>query len=221
MIKKRTDSAWGDVVDFWKCTAETCRVCLSILTESCTGELVFTELSRVSKWLKRFYNKRWLSLKSIICGPGSHDFVRFFLSDDDLGKSDSSSGSMDSFQVGPALSARCSHIHYIITQSWSTKPLFLTEAVSSKTASFPQTFGLNLGFKVTGYTPNFSGIHLLLQLRSEMEHRPVVVQLTTIKMHFYNMTFFIQFNFGFHPKNQPSKLNIWLLNIHPTTSKEK
>lgn len=39
----------------------------------------------------------------------STDSLHFPL-DDDLGKSDSSSGSMDSFQVGPPLSAGCSHL---------------------------------------------------------------------------------------------------------------
>lgn len=43
-----------------------------------------------------------------------HNFL-YFPPDDDLGKSDSSSGSMDSFQVGPTSSAGCSHIRYIIT----------------------------------------------------------------------------------------------------------
>lgn len=42
----------------------------------------------------------------------SNDSLHFPL-DDDLGKSDSSSGSMDSFQVGPTLSAGCSHLVHL------------------------------------------------------------------------------------------------------------
>ena len=56
--------------------------------------------------------------------PASNYFL-FVPVDDDLGKSDSSSGSMDSFQVGPTFSARCSHFQYIITRSCSIKSLFL------------------------------------------------------------------------------------------------
>lgn len=52
--------------------------------------------------------------------------------DDDLGKSDSSSGSMDSFQVGPTFSAGCSHILHILTWSCSIKSLFLIEVVRQR-----------------------------------------------------------------------------------------
>lgn len=91
--------------------------------------------------------------------PASNDFLYFPL-DDDLGKSDSSSGSMDSFQVGPTLSAGSSHNRYIIA-SWSCsiKSLFLIEVVRGRR---PQTCGLNLDLRVTGYTPNLSVIHLFL-----------------------------------------------------------
>lgn len=66
---------------------------------------------------------------------GSNKFLNF-LSDDDLGKSDSSSsGSMDSFQVGLTF-----YTCYIICLT-TIKPLFLTEAVSL--LPFYQTFGLN------------------------------------------------------------------------------
>lgn len=51
--------------------------------------------------------------------PSAHWFIVFIFSDDDLGKSDSSSGSMDSIQVGPAFSAGSSrrfHLHVSLSQ---------------------------------------------------------------------------------------------------------
>lgn len=51
------------------------------------------------------------ALQSLAC-LASNDSLYFPL-DDDLGKSDSSSGSMDSIQVGPTFSAECSHLVHL------------------------------------------------------------------------------------------------------------
>lgn len=53
-------------------------------------------------------------LRFFLAPPSANWFIVFIFSDDDLGKSDSSSGSMDSIQVGPAFSdgsSRRVHLH--------------------------------------------------------------------------------------------------------------
>lgn len=110
-----------------KYVTEACSISPFILADSCTVELVFSELSHVSKWLRRFYKKKWSSLCSTPLSWIQWFFLYFPL-DDDLGKSDSSSGSMDSFQVGPTFS------RWVYCTS-TIKSLFLVKDVMKKATS--------------------------------------------------------------------------------------